>query len=89
MRHRNVTLLLLFSFALAAALWAREDRLVNTGAAPAAEGKVVTENDRNGNTKVEVAVKHMATHTSSGCSRAARILSCWALSASMKIWKAA
>jgi len=61
MRHRNITLLLLFTFALAAALWAREDRLVNTGAAPAAEGKVVTENDRNGNTKVEVTVKHMAT----------------------------
>jgi hypothetical protein len=61
MRHRNITLFLLFSLALAASLWAREDRLVNTGAAPAAEGKVITENDRNGNTKVEINVKHLAT----------------------------
>src|ERR1051326_4018114 len=61
MRQRKITLLLLFSLALAAALWGREDRLVNTGATPAAEGKVVTENDRNGNTKVEVTVKHLAT----------------------------
>jgi hypothetical protein len=61
MRHRNIALFLLVSFLLATAAWAREDRLVNTGAAPAAEGKVITENDRNGNTKVEVEVKHMAT----------------------------
>jgi hypothetical protein len=61
MPHRKFTLILLLSFALAATVWGREDRLVNTGAAPAAEGKVITENDRNGNTKVEVNVKHMAT----------------------------
>ena len=61
MRHRNFTLLLLFSLALAATLWGREDRLVNTGAAPAAEGKVISNNDRNGNTNVEIHVKHMAT----------------------------
>src|SRR4051795_285654 len=61
MRHRKLALFLLFSFLLAAAAWGREDRLVNTGAAPAAEGKVITNNDRNGNTNVEVQVKHMAT----------------------------
>jgi hypothetical protein len=61
MRHRNISLFLVLSLLAAASLWAREDRLVNTGAAPAAEGKVITDNDRNGNTKVEVTVKHMAT----------------------------
>jgi hypothetical protein len=61
MRTRTVTLFLLFSFVLATAAWAREDRLTNTGAAPAAEGKIVTDNDRNGNTGVNIEVKHMAT----------------------------
>jgi hypothetical protein len=61
MKHRRTTLFLLFSLLLATLAWAREDRLVNTGAAPAAEGKVITDNDRNGNTGVEVQVKHMAT----------------------------
>ena len=61
MRHRNIALFLLFSFLLAVTAWGREDRLVNTGAAPAAEGKVTTDNDRNGNTHVDVQVKHMAT----------------------------
>ena len=49
-------------FLLAAtAVWAREDKLTNTGMAPAAQGKVITGNDRNGNTEVDVQVKHMAT----------------------------
>jgi len=61
MRHRNLALFLLFTFLLAVAAWGREDRLVNTGAAPAAEGKVITDNDRNSNTKIEINVKHMAT----------------------------
>jgi hypothetical protein len=61
MMHRKVALFFLFSFLLATAAWGREDRLTNTGAAPAAEGKVITDNDRNGNTGVEVHVKHMAT----------------------------
>jgi hypothetical protein len=61
MRQRNIALFLLFSFLFAAIAWGREDRLNNTGAAPAAEGKVITDNDRNGNTGVEVHVKHMAT----------------------------
>jgi hypothetical protein len=59
--HRKIALLLLVGFLLSTAAWGREDRLTNTGAAPAAEGKVNTDNDRNGNTGVEVAVKHMAT----------------------------
>jgi hypothetical protein len=61
MRHRNLALFLLFSFLFSVIAWAREDRLVNTGAAPAAEGKVITSNDRNNNTSVEISVKHMAT----------------------------
>jgi len=61
MKHRRTALFLLFTLFLATLGWAREDRLVNTGAAPAAEGKVITDNDRNGNTGVEVQVKHMAT----------------------------
>jgi hypothetical protein len=61
MRHRTVTLFLLFCFFLATAAWGREDRLTNTGTAPAAEGKVITDNDRNGNTGVNIEVKHMAT----------------------------
>jgi hypothetical protein len=61
MRHRTITLFLLFSFLLATAAWGREDRLTNTGAAPAAEGKIITDNDRNGNTGIEIHVKHMAT----------------------------
>jgi hypothetical protein len=60
MRQRTVTLFLLFSFLLATAAWGREDRLTNTGAAPAAEGKVITDTDRNGNTGVEIEVKHLA-----------------------------
>jgi hypothetical protein len=61
MRHRTITLFLLFSFLLATAAWGREDRLTNTGVAPAAEGKIITDNDRNGNTGVDIHVKHMAT----------------------------
>jgi len=61
MRHRKLALFLLSGFLLSVLAWAREDRLTNTGAAPAAEGKVITNNDRNGNTNVEVHVKHMAT----------------------------
>jgi hypothetical protein len=46
---------------VATAVWAREDRLANTGATPAAQGKVITGNDRNGNTEIDVQVKHLAT----------------------------
>src|SRR5579883_101972 len=41
--------------------WGREDRLSNRGLAPAAAGTVITNNDKNGNTEVEVKVEHMAT----------------------------
>ncbi|HYX54060.1 MAG TPA: hypothetical protein VE783_11465 [Candidatus Limnocylindrales bacterium] len=61
MKNRKLIVLTLISFVLALAAAAREDKLTNTGAAPAAEGKVITSNDRNGNTEVEVQVKHMAT----------------------------
>src|SRR5947209_16148989 len=61
MRHRNIALFLLFSFLLAVSVWGREDCLVNTDTAPAAKEKVITNNDRNGNTNVDIHVKHMAT----------------------------
>lgn len=61
MRQRNIVLFVVFSFLLTLSAWGREDRLTNTGATPAAEGKVITDNDRNGNTGVEVQVKHMAS----------------------------
>ena len=60
MKNRKLIVLTLISFVLALAAAAREDKLTNTGAAPAAEGKVTTSNDRNGNTSVEIQVKHMA-----------------------------
>jgi hypothetical protein len=61
MRNRKFMVLAALSFILVVAAWAREDKLTNTGAAPAAEGKVITSTDRNGNTEVDVHVKHMAT----------------------------
>jgi hypothetical protein len=61
MRDRRVAGLTIVALLLATAAWAREDRLTNTGAAPAAQGKVITSSDRNGNTQVDVQVKHMAS----------------------------
>jgi hypothetical protein len=40
--------------------WAREDKLTNTGVAPAAAGKITTGTDQNGNTSVEIKVEHLA-----------------------------
>ena len=56
----RIALIVIFSFLLTVAAWGREDKLNNTGLAPAAMGKVTTDNDRNGNTGVDVEVKHMA-----------------------------
>ena len=61
MRQHKLVWLALVAFLLAAAASAREDRLTNTGLTPAAEGKVTTSNDRNGNTEIDVQVKHLAT----------------------------
>ncbi len=58
--RRKTTLIILASLLLSLAAWGREDHLTNTGIAPGAEGTVTTDNDRNGNTNVEVKVKHMA-----------------------------
>jgi hypothetical protein len=60
MRRRYRTLFVLFTFLLTISAWGREDRLTNTGATPAAMGKVTTDTDRNGNTGIDVQVKHMA-----------------------------
>ncbi len=64
MRHRNLVLFFSLICLLSVVAWGREDRLANTGATPAAEGKVVSSNDRNGNTQLDVQVKHMATPSS-------------------------
>ena len=61
MEKRNVVLFVVFSLLLTLSAWGREDRLTNTGATPAAMGKVITDTDRNGNTGIEVEVKHMAS----------------------------
>jgi hypothetical protein len=58
---QRIALAVIFSFLLTISAWGREDRLTNTGAAPAAMGKVITDNDRNGNTGIDVQVKHMAS----------------------------
>jgi hypothetical protein len=61
MRHSRLALFIAIVFLFATAAWPREDRLTNTGLAPAAQGKVITSTDRNGNTEVEVKVQHVAT----------------------------
>lgn len=61
MHRRKIVHLLLVGIFLTTIASAREDRLINTGVAPAAEGKATTSTDRNGNTEVEVQVKHMAS----------------------------
>jgi hypothetical protein len=58
--YRKIAVFLLLSLMLAAIAWGSEDRLTSTGLAPAAEGKIITETDRNGNTSVEVTVKRLA-----------------------------
>ena len=57
MRYSRLALFIAIVFLFATAAWSREDRLTNTGIAPAAQGKVITSTDRNGNTEVEVKVE--------------------------------
>lgn len=64
MRQAKFALLIAIAFVLTTVAWSREDKLTNTGVAPAAQGKIVTSNDRNGNTEVEVQVKHVANPNS-------------------------
>ena len=61
MKRTTALQIAVFLFLTALLSWAREDRLTNTGVSPAAQGKIITSTDRNGNTKLEVQVKHMAT----------------------------
>lgn len=61
MRHSRLALFIAIVFVFATAAWSREDKLTNTGVAPAAQGKVTTSTDRNGNTEVEIKVEHVAT----------------------------
>jgi hypothetical protein len=60
MRQTKTILLIVISVLLATAAWSREDKLRNTGMDPSAQGTIVTSTDRNGNTEVEVKVKHLA-----------------------------
>jgi hypothetical protein len=60
MRQTKTILLIVISVLLATAAWSREDKLKNTGMDPSAQGTIVTSTDRNGNTEVEVKVKHLA-----------------------------
>jgi hypothetical protein len=61
MRRTQVAWAAMLALFLASVVaWAREDKLTNTGVAPAAQGKVITSTDRNGNTSVEVEVEHLA-----------------------------
>lgn len=61
MRHSRLALFIAITFLIATAAWSKEDRLTNTGLAPAAQGKILTSTDSNGNTVVEVRVRHLAT----------------------------
>jgi len=61
MRHTRLALFIAVTFLIATAAWSREDKLTNTGVAPAAQGKILTSTDSNGNTVVEVKVQHLAT----------------------------
>lgn len=60
MRHSRLALFIAIVCLIATAAWSREDRLTNTSIAPAAQGKVITSTDRNGNTEIEVKVQHVA-----------------------------
>jgi hypothetical protein len=60
MHRKQSALLIAITLLLATAAWSREDKLTNTGLDPSAQGTVVTSTDRNGNTEVEVKVKHLA-----------------------------
>jgi hypothetical protein len=45
---------------LTAVLWARNDHMVNSAMVPAAQGKVHTAHDHNGNTELDIQVHHLA-----------------------------
>jgi hypothetical protein len=65
MRNNKFVWAAMIALLLATVLaWAREDKLENTGVAPAAQGKVTTGTDQNGNTSVEIKVEHLAKPTS-------------------------
>ena len=50
-----------FNFVVFSLAWGREDRLSNRGLAPAAAGVIVSSNDNNGNTAIDIKVEHMAS----------------------------
>src|SRR5579872_1631844 len=58
--RKQCTFLAISILLLSLMAWGREDRLSNRGLAPAATGEIVSSNDSNGNTAIEVKVEHMA-----------------------------
>jgi hypothetical protein len=58
---RRIVLALALIVATVVTLYAKDDKMINRGPSPAAQGTVHTDKDRNGNTEVEVKVKHIAT----------------------------
>jgi hypothetical protein len=60
MRHMKPALFIALTVLLTTTAWSREDKLTNTGMDPSAQGTVVTSTDRNGNTEIEIKVKHLA-----------------------------
>lgn len=60
MKSRSFLVFVTVALLLSLSAWAREDKLVNTGITPAAQGVIDTGNDQNGNTQVDVKVEHLA-----------------------------
>jgi hypothetical protein len=58
---RKIWLITAALLAITVTLFAKDDKMINRGPSPAAQGTIHTDKDRNGNTKVEVEVKHIAT----------------------------
>jgi hypothetical protein len=54
-------LAVLLACVLTVPLFARDDKMVNTGVDPGARGTIHTDSDKNGNARVKVDVEHMAT----------------------------
>jgi hypothetical protein len=63
-KHSFVWAAMILLLATTVLAWAKDDKLTNTGVAPAAQGTVSTGTDKNGNTSVNVKVEHLAQPTS-------------------------
>jgi hypothetical protein len=59
-KHRFVRAAMIALLLTTVLAWAKDDKLTNTGVAPAAQGTVSTGTDKNGNTSVDIKVEHLA-----------------------------